>query len=58
MNPQLKGHLQGALNTGATVEEVKAVREIVIRICKASGMTTIGGSVPAGWGWRDPVANL
>jgi len=58
VNPQLKGHLKGALNGGATVDEVKAVREIVIRICEASGMKTIGDGVPAGWGWRGEVANL
>jgi hypothetical protein len=26
VNPQLKGHLRGALNVGATIEEVRAVR--------------------------------
>lgn len=58
VNPQLKGHLKGALNNGATVEEVRAVREIVIRICEASGMRKIGDNEPGGWGWREPVANL
>jgi hypothetical protein len=52
VNPQLKGHLRGALNGGAMVEEVRAVKEIVIKICEASGMKTIGESIPAGWGWR------
>lgn len=37
VNPQLKGHLKGALNNGATVEEVMAVREIVLKICEKSG---------------------
>ncbi|KAI9761745.1 MAG: hypothetical protein M4579_000839 [Chaenotheca gracillima] len=58
VNPQLKGHLKGALNHGATVEEVKAVREVVIRICEASGMNKVGNNVPSGWGWRGEVANL
>ncbi|MCJ1477498.1 hypothetical protein MMC13_006170 [Lambiella insularis] len=60
VNPQLKGHLKGALNNGATVDEVKAVREIVMRICEASGMTRLGDTVPAGAnrGWRSEVANL
>jgi hypothetical protein len=58
VNPQLKGHLKGALNGGAKVEEVKAVRDVVIRICEASGMKKIGDTVPAGWGWRGEVANL
>ncbi|KAH6681934.1 AhpD-like protein [Halenospora varia] len=58
VNPQLKGHLRGALNGGATKDEVKAVRDIVIRICEASGMRMIDSSVPAGWGWREEVADL
>lgn len=49
-NRQLRGHLQGtdypcvstltigALNNGATREEVKAVREIAIRICQELGI--------------------
>lgn len=37
VNPQLKGHLKGALNNGATVEEVMAVREIVLKICEKAG---------------------
>ena len=44
----MKGHLRGALNGGAIVEEVKAVRDVVIRICEAFGMTQIGENVPAG----------
>jgi hypothetical protein len=56
--PQLKGHMKGAINTGSTIEEVKAVREIVIRICEASGMSKIDETVPAGWGWRGPISNL
>lgn len=31
VNPQLKGHLVGALNNGATEDEVKAVRDVVIK---------------------------
>ncbi|KAK5018259.1 hypothetical protein LTR39_001083 [Cryomyces antarcticus] len=58
VNPQLKGHLKGALNNGATVDEVKAVRDVVIRICEASGMTRLGNGVAQGWGWRGDVANL
>jgi len=37
-NPQLKGHLRGAVNNGASKEEVNAVREFVMRICQESGM--------------------
>jgi len=58
VNPQLKGHLKGALNHGATIEEVKAVREIVMRICEAFGMKRLSDDAPAGWGWRGEVANL
>ena len=50
--------LQGALNNGAKTSEIQAVREIVIIICEASGMTEIGNSVPGGWGWRNEVASL
>ncbi|MCJ1272456.1 hypothetical protein MMC21_000242 [Puttea exsequens] len=56
--PQLKGHLKGACNAGSSVEEVQAVREIIIRICEASGMGKLGENTPAGWGWKAPVANL
>ena len=58
MNPQLKGHLRGALNGGATVEEVRAVREVVIRICEASGMRRLAADAPGGWGWRSEVASV
>ena len=58
MNPQLKGHLRGALNGGATVEEVRAVRGVVMKICEASGMKTIWEDFPAGWGWRGEVTSL
>ena len=57
-NPQLKGHLRGALNHGATVEEVRAVRETVIRICEATGMTLLDADALGGYGWREEVANV
>lgn len=50
--------MKGALNNGATVEEVRAVREVVIRICEASGMRLLGESVPGGWGWTAEVAKI
>jgi alkylhydroperoxidase/carboxymuconolactone decarboxylase family protein YurZ len=58
VNPQLKGHLRGALNGGATVEQVKAVRSVVVEICMASGMKMLDDSSPAGFGWRSEVADL
>lgn len=58
VNPQLKGHLKGALNNGASVAEVRAVREVVVRLCEASGMTRLGEDATNGWGWRGEVANL
>lgn len=58
VNPQLKGHLRGAINVGATAEEVRAVRSVVIEICEASGMKILDESVPAGWGWRTEVATI
>lgn len=57
-NPQLKGHLKGALNGGATVEQVKAVRNVVVQICMASGMKVLDDNSPAGHGWRSEVADL
>ncbi|KAL2037344.1 hypothetical protein N7G274_009829 [Stereocaulon virgatum] len=58
VNPQLKGHIRGALATGSTVEEVKAVRDIIIRICEASGMKRLDETAQSGWGWKAPIANL
>ncbi|KAF7546421.1 hypothetical protein G7046_g9309 [Stylonectria norvegica] len=58
VNPQLKGHLRGAMNGGASVEEVRAVRDVVIRICEASGMTRLAENAVGGWGWRNEVANI
>ncbi|KAL2259555.1 hypothetical protein VTK26DRAFT_6727 [Humicola hyalothermophila] len=58
VNPQLKGHLRGALNGGATVDQVKAVRSVVVEICEASGMRMLDDSTPAGFGWRCEVADL
>jgi len=58
VNPQLKGHLRGAINGGAAAEEVQAVRQIVCSLCQAAGMKMIDESVVAGWGWREDVANL
>ena len=56
VNPQLKGHLVGALNNGATEEEVKAVRDVVIKVCEASGMKMLDAQSLNGWGWREEVA--
>ncbi|KAF3016557.1 hypothetical protein E8E14_012551 [Neopestalotiopsis sp. 37M] len=58
VNPQLKGHLRGALNGGATVEQVRAVREVTQMICYASGMKRLAEDAVGGWGWRSDVANV
>ncbi|KAK8160574.1 AhpD-like protein [Phyllosticta citrichinensis] len=58
VNPQLKGHLRGALNNGATAEEVRAVRDAVIQICQAAGMTMLAEDAAGGWGWREEIANV
>merc|ERR1712000_321238 len=58
VNPQLKGHLRGALNGGASVEEVRAVRDVVIKICEASGMKRLSEDAVGGWGWRSEVATV
>ncbi|KAF5097533.1 hypothetical protein D0Z00_002365 [Geotrichum galactomycetum] len=47
VNPQLKGHLKGALNNGATPEEVGSAREMAILISEWCGIK-----------WKNPVAKL
>ncbi|KAJ4389490.1 hypothetical protein N0V93_006959 [Gnomoniopsis smithogilvyi] len=57
VNAQLKGHLKGALNGGASVEQVRAVRQLAINVCEAAGMRVL----PHGhalWGWRTQVQDL
>ncbi|KAI0124361.1 AhpD-like protein [Xylariales sp. AK1849] len=58
VNPQLKGHIRGALNGGTTVEEVRAIREVTLMICEASGMQRLAEDGVGGWGWRTEVANV
>lgn len=58
VNAQLRGHLQGARNHGSSTEEVLAVREVILRICEASGMKRLDNNTAGGWGWKEPVANL
>jgi hypothetical protein len=55
---QLKGHLVGALNNGATEVEVKAVRDVVVKVCEAAGMKQLEENTLDGWGWREDVANV
>jgi hypothetical protein len=54
VNPLLQGHPVGALNNGATEGEVKAVRVVVIKVCKASGMKGLGEEALNGCDWREP----
>ena len=56
VNPQLKGHLVGALNNGATEDQLRAIREVIIKVCEASGMKMLDENSLDGWGWREPVA--
>lgn len=59
VNPQLKGHLRGALNGGANVEQVRAVRHVAIRVCEAAGMRVLSErDAPGGWVWRTEVQDL
>ena len=58
VNPQLEGHLIGALNNGATEDEVKAVRGLVIKVCEAAGLKKLENGSLDSWGWREDVANL
>ncbi|KAL9614654.1 MAG: hypothetical protein Q9167_000859 [Letrouitia subvulpina] len=55
VNPQVKGHLKGAMNNGASLEEVRAVRQLIVRICEAYGMRINPSN---GWGWKGEIANL
>jgi hypothetical protein len=65
VNPQLKGHLVGAVNNGASRDEVNAVRGLVVQICEAAGMrrlkredmTPENGNLNL-WGWKEDVAAL
>lgn len=58
VNPQLKGHLRGAVNLGASVEEVQSVRAVVVGLCERAGMKRLGGTEGHAWGWREEVAKL
>lgn len=40
VNPTLKGHLKGALNQGASKEEIESVRRLTFDICDWSGNVT------------------
>ena len=51
VNPQLKGHLKGALNNGASVEQINAVREVALWICEEVGDERRKA-------WKDDVAKL
>jgi hypothetical protein len=46
------------MNGGATLEQVRAVREIVIKICESAGMIKLANPVVGGWGWREEVASI
>lgn len=54
----MKGHLKGALNNGATTEEVGAVRDAVMEICEAAGMKMLAENEVGGWGWREEPASV
>ncbi|KAL2074453.1 hypothetical protein VTL71DRAFT_8231 [Oculimacula yallundae] len=41
---------------GATVDEVWAVRDVVMRICDNAGMRKLEDTDVTGWGWREDVA--
>lgn len=62
VNPQLKGHLKGALNGGASTAQVRAVRQLAIHVCEAAGMRVLAASALAeaqwGGGWRTEVQDL
>lgn len=47
VNPQLKGHLKGAVNNGASFEEIESVRQLAIMISQWCGIK-----------WKEPVVGL
>lgn len=47
VNPQLKGHLKGAINNGASVQEVRQARELAILISEWCGVV-----------WKQEVVTL
>jgi hypothetical protein len=52
-------HMRGAINHGATLDEVNAVRSWVMELCQMAGMTELKSSGEKGaWGWKDTVAKL
>jgi hypothetical protein len=46
------------MNGGATLEQVRAVRQVALQICQGAGMTRLEDSGAAGWGWREDVASI
>jgi len=55
----LLNHMQGAVNHGAKVEEVNAIRDIVTQICELGGMKNLKNQNPQdGWGWKNGVVKL
>lgn len=58
MNPQLKGHLKGALNNGASAEEVRAVRALVLNVCEMYGMRPLQDGDTGYFGWYTEVADV
>jgi hypothetical protein len=51
--------MRGAVNHGATVHEVNAVRKLVMQICEIFGMVELRGNRVNGQaGWRNEVAKL
>ncbi|EDK37605.2 hypothetical protein PGUG_01703 [Meyerozyma guilliermondii ATCC 6260] len=47
VNPQLKGHLKGAMNVGATKEELNDVRQVVFDLCDWTGGVSWAGGKEA-----------
>jgi hypothetical protein len=51
--------MRGAMNHGASREEVNAVRDVVVHICKLAGMCKLEQLESSNsWGWRNGVAKL
>ena len=58
VNPQLKGHLRGALNNGASLGEVRQFRDLTVEICKLVGMRVAQDDEAGVLGWTEEPATL
>jgi hypothetical protein len=56
--PTIEESFEGSFEWRRNSKGSETVRDVVMKICEASGMKEMGQEVPAGWGWRGEVASL